>query len=248
MNKIGPEMDLLLALLFFLVAALYAAVGQGGGSGYLAAMGLVGLSPLAMKPTALVLNVLVAAIGTWKYYRAGHFALRLFWPFAITSIPFAFLGGRLLLPGSAYQRVVGLILLYAAFRLVRDNNRETTTPHRLPIIWPLFAGGAIGFLSGLVGVGGGIFLGPLLLLAGWATTRTTMSITAAFVLVNSAAGLLGYLTAAGAFPSALPWWLIVAGVGGWLGAEIGSRRLDPRMLNRLLALVLIVGGVRMLLG
>lgn len=241
-------MNVLLALLFFLVAALYAAVGQGGGSGYLAAMGLAGLSPLAMKPTALVLNVLVAAIGAWKYYRAGHFAPRLFWPFAIPSIPFAFLGGRLVLPGSAYQRLVGLILLYAAFRLLQGGGQETPAPRPLPIVWPLLAGAAIGFLSGLVGVGGGIFLGPLLLLAGWATTKTTMSITAAFVLVNSAAGLLGYLTAGGPFPSALRWWLVAAGAGGWLGAEIGSRRLDPGVLNRLLALVLIVGGVRMLLG
>ncbi len=241
-------MNVLLAILFFLVAALYAAVGQGGGSGYLAAMGLVGLPPPAMKPTALVLNVLVAGIGTWKYYRAGHFAPRLFWPFAVTSIPFAFLGGRLVLPGGAYQRLVGLILLYAALRLGRRGDEKTPARHRLPLVWPLLAGAAIGFLSGLVGVGGGIFLAPLLLLAGWATTRTTMSITAAFVLVNSAAGLMGYVTTAAAFPPALGWWLLVAAAGGWLGAEVGSRRLDPGMLHRLLALVLIVGGLRMLLG
>lgn len=240
-------MNVLLPLLFFLVAALYAAVGQGGGSGYLAVMGLVGLPPPAMKPTALVLNVLVAAIGTWKYVRAGHFAPRLFWPFAATSVPFAFLGGRLVLPGAAYQRLVGLILLYAAFRLGRRGEKKPA-PRRLPVAWPLLAGAAIGFLSGLVGVGGGIFLAPLLLLAGWATTRTTMSITAAFVLVNSAAGLAGYVTTAAAFPPTLGWWLLVAAVGGWLGAEFGSRRMDPLLLNRLLALVLVVGGLRMLLA
>lgn len=247
-TKLEWHMNVLLALLFFLVAVLYAAVGQGGGSGYLAVMGLVGLPAPAMKPTALALNVLVAAIGTWKYYRAGHFAMRLFWPFAVTSVPFAFLGGRLSLPGAAYQRVVGLILLYAAFRLGRRSDEKKPTSRRLAVVWPLLAGGAIGFLSGLVGVGGGIFLGPLLLLAGWATTRTTMSITAAFVLVNSAAGLMGYVTTAAAFPPALGWWLLVAAAGGWLGAEVGSRRLDPLMLNRLLALVLVVGGLRMLLS
>lgn len=241
-------MNVLLALLFFLVAVLYAAVGQGGGSGYLAVMGLAGLPPPAMKPTALVLNVLVAAIGTWKYYRAGHFAPRLFWPFAVTSVPFAFLGGRLVLPGAVYQRLVGVILLYAALRLGRSSSEGSPPPHPLPLAWPLLAGAAIGFLSGLVGIGGGIFLAPLLLLAGWATTLTTMSITAAFVLVNSAAGLLGYLTAAAAFPPALRWWLVAAAAGGWLGAEVGSRRLDPSLLKRLLALVLIVGGLHMLLG
>lgn len=241
-------MNVLLALLFFLVAVLYAAVGQGGGSGYLAAMGLAGLPPPAMKPTALVLNVLVAAIGTWKYYRAGHFAPRLFWPFAVTSVPFAFFGGRLALPGETYQRIVGLILIYAAFRLGRRSSEKKPASHRLPVIWPLLAGAAIGFLSGLIGIGGGIFLGPLLLLAGWATTRTTMSITAAFVLVNSAAGLVGYVTTAAVFPSELGWWLLVAAAGGWFGAEFGSRRLDPLLLNRLLALVLIVGGLRMLLA
>ena len=241
-------MNVLLALLFFLVAMLYAAVGQGGGSGYLAAMGVLGLPPGAMKPTALTLNVLVAAIGTWRFYQAGHFVPRLFWPFAVTSVPFAFVGGRLSLPGVAYQRLVGVILLYAAFRLWRGGGESEGAPRRLSALWPLLAGAAIGFLSGLIGVGGGIFLGPLLLLTGWASTLTTMSITAAFVLVNSAAGLLGYLTTGSAFPAALGLWIVVATAGGWLGAEVGSQRLDPKVLNRLLALVLVVGGVRLLLA
>ena len=241
-------MNVLLALLFFVVAVLYAAVGQGGGSGYLAAMALAGLPPASMKPTALALNVLVAGISSWKFKRAGHFVPRLFWPFAATSVPFAFFGGRLVLPGTAYQRLVGVILLYAAFRLWRGRSTGKRAPRHLPVVWPLLAGAVIGFLSGLVGVGGGIFLGPLLLLSGWATTLTTMSITAAFVLVNSAAGLLGYLTAGAAFPPTVGWWMVVVAAGGWLGAEVGSQRLDPRVLNRLLALVLLLGGLRMLLS
>ena len=242
------SVDVLLAVIFFLIATLYGAVGLGGGSGYLAAMGLVGVPPEIMRQTALTLNILVASIGTWKYVRAGHFSARLFWPVAAASIPFAFLGGRLSLPGEFYQPIVGVVLFYAAFRLWRSSTRTQSSPQvkkTLPIWISLIVGAAIGLVSGLVGLGGGLFLGPLLLLAGWADTRQAMGITAAFVLVNSLAGLAGRLSLVPELPPSILPWLLVVGLGGWLGAEYGSKRLNPLVLRRLLALVLLAGAIRM---
>ena len=241
-------MEAILAVVFFAIALLYGAVGLGGGSGYLAAMGIAGLSPEVIRPTALTLNILVASIGTWKHLRAGQFSARIFWPIAATSIPFAFLGGRLSLPGELYRPVVGLVLLYAALRLVRRENPSLVKGERepLPLWMGMIAGAIIGVVSGLVGIGGGIFLGPLLLLAGWAETREAMGITAAFVVVNSAAGLAGRFSAVPDLPPALGIWIIVVAVGGWIGAEFGSNRLNPLILRRLLALVLITGGVRIM--
>ena len=239
----------ILAFSFFLIASLYASVGFGGGSGYLAAMSFVGVSPEIMKPTALTLNILVASIGLVKFYRAGHFSWRLFWPIAAMSIPFAFLGGRATIPKAIYQPLVGLILLYAAYRLVRS-----TKPGALPAVRPLpiwvalLAGAGIGWLSGLVGIGGGIFISPLILLAGWAGTRETLGISAAFVLVNSIAGLLGILSLVKTLPSGIPIWVAAAVVGGWIGAEYGSKRLSPVLLRQLLAVILAVAGLKMLFG
>jgi uncharacterized membrane protein YfcA len=242
-------MTLVLAVAFFLIAVLYAAVGSGGGSGYLAAMSLAGLTPEVMRPTALILNILVTSISTWKFVRAGHFAPRLFWPIAAMSIPFAFLGGRTELPGAIYRPLVGAILFYAAFRLIRSTFGNPLPAVRpLPFILALLAGASIGFVSGLVGVGGGIFLSPLALLAGWATTRQALGITAAFVLVNSAAGLLGFLSQGSTIPDGIAVWIIVVAFGGWLGAEFGSQRLNPVLLRRLLAFVLIIGGLRMMIN
>lgn len=243
-------MDVLLAIVFFAIALLYGAVGLGGGSGYLAVMSIAGLPMEIIRPTALTLNILVAGIGTWKHVRAGQFSARIFWPIAAASIPMAFIGGRLSLPGTFYRPIVGVILLYAAFRLWRRpvQAAAATGQERLPIWMTLLAGAVIGLVAGLVGIGGGIFLGPLLLLAGWADTREAMGITAAFVVVNSAAGLVGRLSAVPELPPAVLPWLLVVGVGGWIGAEFGSNRLNPFILRRLLALVLLVGGLRMILA
>ncbi|MEJ2747613.1 MAG: sulfite exporter TauE/SafE family protein, partial [Anaerolineae bacterium] len=169
-------MTFTLSIAFFLIAVLYASVGSGGGSGYLAAMSLAGITPDIMRPTALGLNVLITSISTWKFYRAGHFSGRIFWPIAAVSIPLAFLGGRVDLPEAVYRPVVGVILLYSAWRLIRSAAMSGERP--LPISLALLAGAVIGFVSGLVGIGGGIFLSPLLLLTGWANTRKALGITA----------------------------------------------------------------------
>lgn len=237
-----------LALLILLAAALYSSVGHGGASGYLAAMALFGLAPAQMKPTALCLNILVASIATFRFYRAGCFSWPLFWPFAVASIPLAFLGGAITLPTSVYKQIVGATLLYAAIRLFffTQAKADATATRSVPMALAILVGAVVGFLSGLTGVGGGIFLSPLLLLMGWADTRRTAGVSAAFILVNSIAGLLGNFSGVQALPHALPYFALAAVAGGLVGSEFGSRRLASVTIRRLLAVVLVVAGVKMI--
>ena len=280
---------LLLSLLILLAAALYSSVGHGGASGYLAAMALFGLAPAVMRPTALCLNLLVSSLGTLRFWRAGHFRWRTFWPFAATSIPSAYVGGAMTLPTTLYKQLVGLALLFAAARLflsarkltaaddsdARDDAergdaasaratgdspaRETAARGRAtqsaeddagvrdaPLWLAMLLGLLIGLLSGLTGVGGGIFLSPLLLLAGWAGARRTAAVSAAFIFVNSAAGLLGNAAGVKSASSALPYFALAALAGGVVGTEFGSRRLPPLWVRRLLAVVLVVAGLKLI--
>lgn len=234
-----------------LVAAfVYGSVGHGGASAYLAAMALAGVAPQEMRPTALFLNVVVAAIATFKFYRAGHFRWRLFWPFAAVSIPLAFVGGAITLPGQAYKILVGLVLLYAGWQLwlsgrAGDELRPLRDP---PLVAAMGIGAAMGLLAGLTGVGGGIFLSPLLLMLGWAGTKQTSAVAAPFILVNSVAGLAaGFTAGAAALPGHI--WVLVLAVlaGGWTGAEYGSRRFANPIVRRFLAVVLAVAGAKMVL-
>jgi uncharacterized membrane protein YfcA len=239
---------LIIAILFLAAAALYASVGHAGASAYLAVMGLFNFAPGVMKPTALALNVLVAAVATVKFYRAGLFSWSLFWPFAIASIPAAFIGGAMMLPARWYEVVVGVVLLYAAVWMFRSARRPLTREaHPPPLRAALVTGLAIGFLSGLTGVGGGIFLSPLVLYLGWAETRATSGIAAPFILVNSIAGLLGHISSVSHLPPNIPIWGVAAVLGGWLGASYGSRRAPAPVLRQLLSLVLIVAGVKLIL-
>jgi len=239
--------ELVLTALIFLAALLYSSVGHGGASGYLAAMALMGISSATMRPTALTLNILVAVIATAKYYRAGAFSWHLFWPFALASIPFAYLGGALVLPAHIYKPLVGGVLIYAAWRSYRTAHQPLhAASARPPLALLLLMGAGLGFLSGLTGVGGGIFLSPLLLLFRWADIKMISGIAAAFILVNSIAGLLGVITSASTLPSALPYWAVAAVAGGYIGAEYGSKRLGNPAIQKLLAVVLVVAGVKMI--
>ncbi|UCG86395.1 MAG: sulfite exporter TauE/SafE family protein [Gemmatimonadota bacterium] len=243
------EAALTLTTLIFAAALLYSAVGFAGGSGYLAAMALFGVAPLVMRPTALTLNIFVAAVATARYYRAGAFSWSVFWPFAAASVPFAFIGGSLTLPGAVYRPVVGAILVYAAWLCLRRSTAAAEPETRKPRPGVVaVAGAAIGFLAGLTGVGGGIFLSPLIILAAWAEVRVVSGIAAAFILVNSAAGLLGMLSRSMALPTQLPLWAAAAVVGGLLGSELGSRYLSSKTIQRLLAVILAVAGLRMALS
>jgi uncharacterized membrane protein YfcA len=233
-----------------LVAAFgYASVGHGGASAYIAAMALAGIAPSEMRPIALLLNILVSSLGTWKFYRAGYFRWRLFWPFAVVSIPMAYVGGAITLPGQAYKILVGLVLLYAAWQLWRSGKsgeemREIREP---PLGWAMAIGAAMGLLAGLTGVGGGIFLSPLLLMLGWAGTKQTSAVAAPFILVNSIAGLVaGFVAKSATLPTYV--WILAAAVlvGGWLGAEYGSRRFANPVVRRVLAIVLALAGAKMI--
>jgi uncharacterized membrane protein YfcA len=238
----------IIAILFFAGAALYASVGHAGASAYLAVMGLYSFAPSVMKPTALALNILVAAVATLKFYRAGLFSWRLFWPFAVASIPAAFIGGATTLPTRSYKIVVGIVLLYAAVWMFRSSLRPLQATAHPPPLWAAIASGlAIGFLSGLTGVGGGIFLSPLILYMVWADTRATSGVAAPFILVNSIAGLLGHLSSVSQLPPNIPVWGAAAVVGGWIGAAYGSKRAAPPVLRQLLSLVLVVAGVKLIL-
>jgi len=242
--------DVLLGALFFAAALLYSSVGHGGGSGYLAAMALLGVPPLMMRPAALVMNIGVAAISLYKFSRAGGFSWRLFLPFALTSVPMAFVGGRIQLPVDWFGVLVGLVLLFSAARLftetLRGGGQGRAARGPPPVAVALLVGAGIGLLSGLTGVGGGIFLSPLVVLMGWGTVRDSAAPTAAFILVNSIAGLIGLLTRQPALPEALPYWVAAVLVGGLIGASLGSRRLGNVGLRRALAAVLLVAGAKMI--
>lgn len=236
-----------IASLFLLAAMLYSSVGHAGASGYIAVMALFGLAPAVIKPTALTLNILVALIATYKFYRAGRFSFELFWPFAATSIPAAFIGGALTLPTRWYDMIVGVVLLYASVWMFRSaKTAAKVIVHPPPLGYALVCGLLIGLLSGLTGVGGGIFLSPLILMMGWAETRATSAVAAAFILVNSIAGLLGHLSSISHLPSALPVWAVAAVIGGWIGAEYGSKRLATPVLRQLLSAVLVVAGLKLI--
>lgn len=235
---------LVLAAAFLVAAILYASVGHAGASGYLAAMAFVGMPTPMMRPTALVLNLLVASIATLRFGRAGLFSWGLFWPFALGSIPLAFLGGAISLPGHWYRTLVGLVLWTAALRLWLDLKLHAPSPPGK--LTAVLCGAGIGLLAGLTGTGGGIFLSPLLLFMGWAETRETGGVSAAFILVNSMAGLAGNPASLGHLPEQLPLWAGAAVAGGLLGAELGSRRIGTPTFRRLLGLVLLVAGAKLI--
>lgn len=243
----GDASTLALTALIFLAALLYASVGHGGASGYLAAMALVGIPAAVMRPTALVLNILVALIATHRFGKVGAFSHRLFWPLALASVPFAYLGGVVDLPTHIYKPLVGVVLIYAAWQSYRSAPHSVNVSIRPVSTWALVLVGALlGGLSGLTGVGGGIFLSPLLILCRWASTKVVSGISAAFILVNSTAGLLGVASRTMPVSGALAYWAVAALVGGYLGAEFGSRRLGNPVIQRLLSLVLVVAGIKMI--
>jgi len=241
--------EVILTGVIFLVAMLYSSVGHGGASGYLAVMGLAGVSAAVMRPAALVLNVLVSGLTAWRFHRAGHFRWATIWPFAAASVPMAAIGGYWKLPGVWYQTVLGAVLLYSAARMVLTTHVGTPEPTaRVPTGPAMAVGGGIGLLSGLTGVGGGIFLSPLLLFLRWAELRQTAATSAAFILVNSLSGLAGlFLKGDVHLPAAMWGWIASAGIGGMVGSRLGSGRLRIVTIKRLLAAVLLMAGGKMLL-
>lgn len=243
----GLTESLLLAALFLGAAILYASVGHAGGSAYLAAMGLVGVAPAIMRPTALALNILVACIVVARFSRAGFVVPRGILPFILGSIPFAFIGGSLTLPTEIYRPLVGVTLILAALRFGATAGRpDDEHPVAAPFFLALAAGAGIGLLAGLTGTGGGIFLTPLIVLAGWSGLRHAAGTSSVFILANSIGGLAGNLSSVGSLPAAMPLWLGVVAVGAIVGGELGARRLPLPGLRRALAVVLVIAGLKLI--
>jgi len=237
---------ILLALLFLAAAALYTSVGHAGASAYLAAMAIVGLAPEVMRPTALVLNLFVATIVVVRFARAGHLPWRSLLPLVAGSIPAAFIGGTIDVPGELYRPLVAIVLLAGAWRLATATAPDDgAAPRGVPPAAGVLAGAAIGLLAGLTGTGGGIFLTPLLVLAAWTGTRDAAGLSGAFIGLNSLSGLAGLATGTFALPAALPLWVAAVVTGGLIGSWLGAARFSIVGLRRALAVVLVLAAAKL---
>jgi len=236
---------------FFVVATLYTTVGHAGASGYLATMALVGLAPEVMRPTALALNILVAALTVYRFRRARFFHWSGLWPFLLGSVPFAAAGGIQSLSRGAYYAAMGVVLLLAAMYLVwRAIGLRTAMEEgvvRVRRIPAVFMGCVIGFISGLIGVGGGIFLSPTLLVLNWSAPKTTAGIAAPFILVNSAVALVAGSLTVQTLPRELPLLAAAALAGAFLGTWLGLDRLSQKGLLMTLAIVMSLAGLKLVL-
>ena len=237
--------EVLLAACIFVGALLYSSVWNAGASAYIAIMALFGVAPVVLRPTALVLNIVVATFASWRFTKAGFFRWRTLWPFIIGAIPMAILGGSIQLPGHIYRPLVGVVLLIAATRLLWPKPLNTDELRDPPILLGILAGAGIGLLSGLTGTGGGIFLSPLLLFVGWSETKMASGVAAVFILVNSIAGLLGNLASVGSLPSDLPLFVGAALLGAVIGTTLGIKLATPIILKTLGA-VLVIAGLKMI--
>lgn len=231
-----------------LVAFLYSSVGHGGATGYLAAAALMGLTPAIARPGALWMNCVVASIAFWRFWRAGFFDNKVFWPLAAASIPCAWLGSRAHLTGTAYGMVLGVALLAAGGFLCWDRRDKNDAPIR-PLAWPVavMAGGSLGLLAGLTGIGGGVFLTPLLIFLGWTPAKTAGGISALFILVNSMAGLAGLGGKAFVWQPFFFGAIILGIAGALLGTYLGVHRWQTTSFRRALAVVLWIAAGKLIL-
>lgn len=242
---------LLLAAFFFGGAVLYASVGHAGASAYLAIMALTGVAPDVARPTALALNIVVASFVTFRFWRGGHISFRSLAPFLLGSVPLAFFGGSLPVAPGLYKQLVGIVLLLAATGMALTARRAAqadagVAAPRVPTLPAVFIGAAIGLVSGLTGTGGGIFLSPVLLFAGWAQTRAASGMAAPFILGNSIAGLAGNFSRLASLPDTLPIWVVAVVAGAVIGSEIGNRRGRIVHLRAALSVVLVIAGLKLI--
>ena len=233
-------------VLLFLVAFLYSSVGHGGASGYLALMAIFSFSPEVMKPTALLLNLFVSMTSFIQFYRGKHFKWQIFLPFAVASVPMSFVGGLIKVDATIYNKILGLLLLVPIARFLFFSNIIVTDTKRSNLPLSLIIGAAIGFLSGLIGIGGGIILSPVLLLLKWTDMKQTAAISALFIFVNSCSGLAGQLTKGIQISPSMYAYVAVAFVGGLCGAYYGSLRFRHTVLQYMLAVVLMAATYKLL--
>ena len=238
------EVSLAICLLF--ASALYTTVGHAGASAYLALMAIFGVAPAVMRPTALVLNIIVATFTMARFWHAGMFRWRTLWPFLIGAIPAGFIGGAIVLPTQIYRPLVGLILLVAAIRFLWPKFfPQAPDVHDPPVAPAAVSGGVIGLLSGLTGTGGGIFLSPLVLFMGWSETRNASGVAAAFIWCISIAGLAGNVAIMQELPSQLPMYATAVIVGALIGTTLGTRTLTTAGILKALGCVLIIAGMKL---
>ena len=230
-----------------IVAYLYSSVGHGGASGYLALMALFSFAPEAMKPTALLLNIFVAGIAFYHYYKAGHFNKKLFLSFALASIPLAFIGGMIDVEATVYKKILGVLLVFAILKMLNVFGKESNVLKPMKIWQGLIVGGIIGFFSGLIGIGGGIILTPIILLLHWGKMKEAAAVSALFIWVNSVAALIGQVSSGVEISKATFLLAIIAFVGGYLGSYYGSKKYNNNSLRYLLAIVLIIASIKLLI-
>lgn len=237
--------DYLLALCMMVGAALYSSVGHAGASAYIALMALFGVPSAVMRPTALVLNIIVASFGSARFIRAGMFRFSTLWPFLVGALPFAFLGGAIELPGEYYRPLVAAVLFLSAARLLWPKELKATTEWTDPPIWlAVICGAGIGLLAGMTGTGGGIFLSPLLLLMAWSLPKPASGVAAVFILCNSVSGLLGNVSQVEALPPALPLYAGAVLIGALVGTTFGIR-LPARVILKALGVVLLIASAKL---
>jgi uncharacterized membrane protein YfcA len=243
---IAPELLLLLAI--FMVAVLYSSVGHGGASGYLAVLAIAGMSIATIRPSALLLNMIVSGIAFAQFQRAGYFRWKLFWPFAITSIPAAFLCARITVDPFLYKQLLAICLLSAVARLFGLFGKWQNDLRHVNVLAAAFIGLGIGSLSGIIGIGGGIILSPIILLLRWGTAHEAAAVSALFIFVNSAAGLVGINDPSFLLSNDVAVWLVVALSGGMIGSYFGARKAAPKGLRQILGSVLLVASAKLLLS
>lgn len=237
----------ILLLLLAIIAFLYSSVGHGGASGYLAVMALMGIAPSLMKPSALVMNLAVSAFSFIGFYKAGHFKAKLFLPFAFASIPMAFLGGTMTLPDAIYKKILAVCILISVLRMLYQLNQTDQQTKPVPLWAALLSGGFIGLLSGMIGIGGGIILSPLLLLMRWASLKETAAVSALFIFVNSLSGLYGQLQKGNIqLPDNLQYAVLATIIGGLLGSYYGSQKFNVPRLRYLLTVGLVIACLKLI--
>lgn len=229
-----------------IISFLYASVGHGGASGYLALMALFSFAPEVMKPTALLLNIFVAAIAFYYYYKEGFFNMKLFLSFAITSIPMAFIGGMIEVDASLYKKILGVLLIFAILKMLNVFGKENTKIKDVKLWQGLIVGAAIGFFSGLIGIGGGIILTPIILLLHWGKMKEAAAVSALFIWVNSASGLIGQFSSGITIPLETFSLVAIALIGGFFGGYLGSKKINNQNLRYMLAVVLVIASVKLL--
>ena len=237
----------LFLILLPLVALLYASVGHGGASGYLALMALFSFSPEMMKPTALLLNLFVAGIAFYHYYKAGYFNKSLFFPFALSSIPFAFVGSMIEIDAGLYKKILGVLLLFAILKMLHVFGNKKTQIREVRLWQGLLFGSFIGFFSGLIGIGGGIILTPIILLFHWGNMKAAAAVSALFIWVNSAAGLMGHFSSGFKISNESFVLVALALIGGFLGSYYGSKKLNNSALRYVLIIVLTLASIKLFL-